>query len=256
MIFVKFNSIRKLSHFILDLATKSKYLTIKQSYFYKGFINEEVIMEKKLKLSLVATFVLLPLGILEAYQKPRLSQSAQLSIALFSCKTASQAEQLIAKGADVNYVDKNVYKGDTPLFYAAYYANKPLILVLVSHGARIDIKNGYGGSPLSAYLKGRKELKKPTDPSIISLLSMITPLQLAENKGYTKIADFLRKQATVGKQKLVTANINTAKEIVYLINKRATEAEALQAIQTMYWPRVGASANTPVTINTSNPYGA
>ena len=76
-------------------------------------------------------------------------------------------------------------------------------------------------------------------------------MQIARQKGYSQIISFLTAQANT----TVAPSIETAQETVYLINYATSEAEALNIIKTMYWPRVGASANTSVPVQNYHPFG-
>ena len=56
---------------------------------------------------------------------------------------------LIAAGADVNRMDDNK---NTPMMHAAQYCGPKIIGVLVAGGAKVDVKNGSGVSPLAMAL--------------------------------------------------------------------------------------------------------
>jgi len=64
-----------------------------------------------------------------------------------SVKTGDLVEvkQLISAGADVNIADD---KGDTLLHWAAYRQNEEMCLLLIAHGARLDVKNKFDKTPL------------------------------------------------------------------------------------------------------------
>jgi len=56
------------------------------------------------------------------------------------------ALQLVREGADVNAAESN---GTTPLHYAVYQGDLPLVNSLIAAGADVDTVNNYGSSPMS-----------------------------------------------------------------------------------------------------------
>lgn len=53
---------------------------------------------------------------------------------------------MIAKGADVNQTQAD---GTTPLHWATYRVDRERVLALIQKGARADVVNRYGASPLA-----------------------------------------------------------------------------------------------------------
>src|SRR4051794_7351638 len=60
------------------------------------------------------------------------------------------ALDLVNSGADVNAMQGD---GTTPLHWAAYKLDADLVGVLLAHGAKADVKNDYGASPLGEAVK-------------------------------------------------------------------------------------------------------
>src|SRR5262245_63780427 len=60
------------------------------------------------------------------------------------------ALELINGGVDVNASQGD---GTTPLHWAAYKLDADLVGVLLAHGAKADVKNDYGASPLGEAVK-------------------------------------------------------------------------------------------------------
>ena len=56
---------------------------------------------------------------------------------------------LVTAGADVNRMDDNK---NTPMMHAAQYCGPKIIDALVAGGAKVDVKNGSGVSPLAMAL--------------------------------------------------------------------------------------------------------
>ena len=77
----------------------------------------------------------------------------------------------------------------------------------------------------------------------------IAPLALAKAKGYAQIVAFFYQQGARANGMGVKKNPATAGELVHILNSSKSEKEALAIIQTMYWPRVGASCEFAVPSN-------
>jgi ankyrin repeat protein len=60
------------------------------------------------------------------------------------------ALELIAEGADVNAAQGD---GTTPLHWAAYKLDLELVGLLLERGAKADVENRYGASPLAEAVK-------------------------------------------------------------------------------------------------------
>ena len=99
-----------------------------------------------------------------------------------------------------------------------------------------------------AYFAHNKDGFIPTPTPNIPFM---TPMQIAKQKGYDQIVSFLTNQANT----TTDASNNTALEIVYIINYAASEEAALNFIESMYWPRVGASSNISVPVMNYHPFG-
>ena len=101
---------------------------------------------------------------------------------------------LLANGAAVNAAGNN---GATSLFLAAGFKHPDVVKLLLDKGATVDAKVNNGLTPLfvavdSGQLEAvRLLLDKGANPNVEAV--GLTPLGIAEKKGYSKIADLLRK---------------------------------------------------------------
>ena len=73
---------------------------------------------------------------------------------------------LLKRGADINKGKGNVY-GRTPLHMAAFWGHKGVVRVLLEKGAEVDMKDTFGGTPLSdAAGNGHKQVVQLLSGSI------------------------------------------------------------------------------------------
>ena len=102
----------------------------------------------------------------------------------------------LADGADVNAKDDKF--GTTPLYKAAYYGHKEIVVLLIAAETDVNPKNVLGTTPLhSAAAWGHKEIAElligaGADVNAIDVFSK-TPLDAAIRRKHPEIADLLRK---------------------------------------------------------------
>lgn len=104
-----------------------------------------------------------------------------------------KVRSLIAKGHDVNGLDKN---GTTPLFWAAFVEDLEVARILVEHGADVNYRNPLGPTPLyNALHKRNKELalwllEQGADP-LATDANGITILHIASMHGMEEVVAIL-----------------------------------------------------------------
>ena len=109
-----------------------------------------------------------------------------------------RARQLVAGGADVNYIDT---AGETPIHGAAANGNVEMVSFLLSVGARIDIPGTNDMTPLHwAAGWGNLETVRVlvdagADVSVINAFGLIAEQVAVKHKNAT-IADYLRSPTT------------------------------------------------------------
>jgi len=83
---------------------------------------------------------------------------------------ANICEYLINKGIKVNELQKN---GSTPLHCAAYYGQTKVVKLLLSYGAKANIKNNFGNFPKDEAMTEeiKNLLKKRRRRSYIKIIS-------------------------------------------------------------------------------------
>lgn len=89
-------------------------------------------------------------------------------------------EFLIKKGIDVNSTQKD---GSTPLHGAAFYGHKIIVQLLISYGAKINIKNNFGNlaSEEASESKLAEEIKKSSEDKILKLYQKLFSKGLVKN---------------------------------------------------------------------------
>jgi len=103
------------------------------------------------------------------------------------------ALELIDEGYDVNATQPD---GTTPLHWAAYRLDLPLVERLIAAGARVDVSNDYGATPLTEAVKAIDEplvrvlLEAGADPDSPNLDGQ-TALMLAAQDGAMELARLL-----------------------------------------------------------------
>jgi ankyrin repeat protein len=105
----------------------------------------------------------------------------------------ASALELVERGADVNAAQAD---GATPLLWAVYHLDVPLVRTLLEHGANADATNRYGSSPLSEAVKAAHVeltgilLDAGADPASPNLDGQ-TALMLATRTGSIDVARLL-----------------------------------------------------------------
>src|SRR5215471_14659192 len=84
-----------------------------------------------------------------AFAAPAAPADSRLADLIENGRRASALE-LIDEGADVNGRQGD---GTTPLHWATYKLDAELVRALLAHGAKADVKNDYGASPLGEAVK-------------------------------------------------------------------------------------------------------
>lgn len=138
---------------------------------------------------LVALVILLPL----------LTGMASVDEALFEAAkqgNVKKAQALLKKGADVNAKDTN--DGKNPLHWAAANGHKPVVEILLSHGAKVNAFDVYATSLHLAADKGHEAvvevlLKHGAELNAQNDFPGGTPIHYAAHKGQTAIVDILLK---------------------------------------------------------------
>jgi len=109
---------------------------------------------------------------------------------------------LISRGANINVYDRDSL---TPLIYAIMRKDIKIVKLLIEHGAKIKQEDLTEVSPLLAAVSLNEAdvvkllLKAGANPNEIAVVEgftgmyIFTPLDIAEKKGYKKIAQILRK---------------------------------------------------------------
>ena len=125
---------------------------------------------------------------------PRLPTRAEAFHAAIRIGNLEEAQRLLAAGADVNAPD---YAGNTPLLYAAWEGNAETTAFLLGHGADPNFKQA-GPTPLGAAVAAGKtavvEILVSAGARVdVRYRDDRTPLQLAALNGFDQIAELLLK---------------------------------------------------------------
>jgi ankyrin repeat protein len=144
-----------------------------------------------------------------------------LFYAVKNCKPQF-VKYLISRGAKVNVYDKDDM---SPLFYAIMRKDLNVVKLLIQHGARLKSDDVREPSPLLIAVNLNEPemvkllLKSGANPNEIAIIEgfygiyVLTPLDLAEKKGYGKVAKILRKH---GAKKYKDFSRHELKEIIGL----------------------------------------
>ena len=115
-----------------------------------------------------------------------------LSEAALSGNLAGVKRQL-DRGTDINTKDPD---GWTPLMVAADQGKLEVVKILLDRGADVNVKDAYGWTPLMLALEHEPTVRilvaKGADVNAKNSHGL-TPLMLAVRRGYTEVADFLKK---------------------------------------------------------------
>ena len=145
------------------------------------------------------------------------------------------AELLISKGADLE--SRTTVNGRTPLHVASIDGHFDVMSLLISHGADVELVMNYGGyTPISVAVIGNqpravdlliaKGCNFNTPTSRPPSTQLVTPLQLAEARGFTEIVEILKAPNKKKKKK----EYNRRKKVEDKEAKRAKEVkEAMEA---------------------------